>query len=59
MIPLSPGQLEQGRKAQEQFELLGFTMQSFKAAIGPRLGQGAELPARIHDALDDGEQVEG
>jgi hypothetical protein len=27
--------------------------------VGPRLGQGAELPACIHDALDDGEQVEG
>ena len=28
-------------------------------AVGPRLGEGAELPARVHDALDDGEQVEG
>jgi hypothetical protein len=26
--------------------------------VGPRLGQRAELPARIHDALDGGEQVE-
>jgi hypothetical protein len=25
--------------------------------VGPRLGQGAELPASVHDALDDGEQV--
>jgi hypothetical protein len=25
--------------------------------IGPRLGQRAELRARVHDALDDGEQV--
>jgi hypothetical protein len=26
--------------------------------VGPRLGQRAELPARVHDALDGGEQVE-
>jgi hypothetical protein len=27
--------------------------------VGPQLGQRAELPARIDDALDDGEKVEG
>ena len=26
--------------------------------VGPRLGQRAELAARVHDALDGGEQVE-
>ena len=29
------------------------------ACVSPRLGQGPELPARIHDTLDDGEQIEG
>jgi hypothetical protein len=32
---------------------------SASADAAPRLGQGAELPACIHDALDDGEEVEG
>jgi len=29
------------------------------AGIGPRLGQRAELPAGIHNALHDGKEVEG
>jgi hypothetical protein len=28
------------------------------AGVGPRLGQGSKLRLRVHDALDDGEQVE-
>ena len=28
-------------------------------AIGPRLGKRTELRVGVHDALDDGEQVEG
>jgi hypothetical protein len=29
------------------------------AGVGPRLGQGSKLRLGVHDALDDGEQVEG
>jgi hypothetical protein len=29
------------------------------AGVGPRLRQGSELRLGVHDALDDGEQVEG
>jgi hypothetical protein len=29
------------------------------AGVGPRFRQGSELRLRVHDALDDAEQVEG